>query len=90
MQFGHVPAIQVLATTHGVREVNSPIIALVDIRQSGSDAAFRHHGMSLAQKGLRNYSNFHASGRDFRGGPQACTTRSNCQDIVLVREIFGH
>ena len=90
MQFGHPPAVQVLAAAHGVCKVNSPTITLVDIRESGCDTAFRHHGVSLAKQRLRDHGDFGAACRGFRSSPQAGTARSNHQHVVLMREIFAH
>jgi hypothetical protein len=90
MQFGHPPAVQVLAATHGVCKVDSPAIPLVDIRESGCYATLRHDRVSLAKQRLRDQRNFGATSGGFRSSPQACTARSNHQHIALMREIFTH
>src|SRR5271166_5602664 len=92
VQFGHPPAVQVLAAAHGVCKVNSPTIAFVDIRESGRDTSLRHYGMSFAQQRLRDHSDFGATSGGFRGSPQARTARSitstsySCVKYSLTKE----
>jgi hypothetical protein len=90
MQLGHAPAVQVLPAPHGVGEMNAPIITIIDICQCSGDATFGHHGMSLAKQRFGNYRDFHTRSGGFCGRPQARSTRSNYQDVMFVREIFGH
>ncbi len=44
--------VDVMTTSHRVREVHFPIIALVDIGESRRDSALGHDGMRLAQETL--------------------------------------
>src|SRR5215469_4399295 len=50
VQFGHTPVVQILSTTHGIGEVNFPVVALVDIGERRSDSALRHYGVGFAQQ----------------------------------------
>jgi hypothetical protein len=50
VQLGHAPTVQVLASTHRVREVDAPVISVVDVRKRGCDSAFRHYGMRFAKQ----------------------------------------
>src|ERR1700757_67284 len=86
----HSPIVQVLAATHGVSEMNAPGIAVIHVGQGGSNAAFRHNSVSLAEKGFRDDGNFDASCSGFGSGAQTCATRSDHKDVVLVGYVFGH
>ena len=50
VQLGHAPVVDILASAHGVGEVNLPVIALVHIRERGRDAAFGHDGVRFSEK----------------------------------------
>src|SRR6516225_7955046 len=50
MQFGHPLTVQILTATHGVGEMDTPGITIVDVGKSGGDAALRHDRMSLAEQ----------------------------------------
>ena len=52
VQLGHAPVVQVLAAAHRVGEVHAPVVAIVDVGQRRSDAAFGHHGVGLAEQRL--------------------------------------
>src|SRR5260370_37559913 len=52
VQLGHPPVVHVLAAAHRVGEMNSPIIAIVDVAHRRRDSALGHHGVSLAEERL--------------------------------------
>jgi hypothetical protein len=90
MQFCHSPITQVLASAHRVGKVNAPVIAIVHISHRRGYATLGHDGMSLAEKGFRNHSDPYSGCRGFDCGAQSGTSRSNDDDVVLVRDVFGH
>src|SRR4029079_9728708 len=47
--FSHPRMIQVLAAAHRIREVDAPIVAIIDITHGGRNSAFGHHGVRLAE-----------------------------------------
>src|SRR5215470_16518957 len=50
VQLGHAPVIEILAAAHGVREMDAPVVTIVDVRECGSDAAFGHDGVGFAKE----------------------------------------
>jgi hypothetical protein len=50
VQLRHSPVIQILAATHGIGEVNLPVVAIVDVAERGGDPALRHHGVGFAEQ----------------------------------------
>ena len=87
MQFGHAPVVDVLATPHRVGEMDLPVVAVVDIRQRGGDAAFRHHRVCLAQEGFADEADRDAAGGCFDRRPQSRAARTDNEHVVLVRLI---
>jgi hypothetical protein len=67
VQFRHPPIVNVLTSAHGVREVNSPIVPVIDIREGGGHAAFSHHGVRLAEERFANQANPNAKSGRFDG-----------------------
>ena len=50
MQLGHAPVVEVLSASHRVGEMNSPVVAIIDIGECGRHAPFRHYGMRFAEE----------------------------------------
>ena len=50
VQFGHPPVVDVLPAAHRVGEMDLPAVAVVDVGERRRDAAFRHHGVRLAEE----------------------------------------
>jgi hypothetical protein len=48
VQLGHAPVVHVLASAHGVGEVHSPAVAIVNVGQRRRCATLGHHGVRLA------------------------------------------
>ena len=61
-----------------------PAVAVVDVRKSGGDAAFGHHGVRLAEKRLAHQTDPHTRRRRLDRGAQAGAARSDDEHIVLV------
>jgi hypothetical protein len=47
---GHSPVVHVLATSHCVREVDFPVVTIVDVRERCSNATLCHHRVSFAEE----------------------------------------
>jgi hypothetical protein len=90
MQFGHPPVIQILAAAHGIGKVNAPAIPVVDISHRRSYAPLGHYRMRFAQKGFRNNRHLYTGGRSLDRGAKAGTSRSNDQNVVIVRDVLAH
>ena len=52
VQLGHPPVVQHLAAAHGVAEVHAPVVLFPHVAHGGSDAAFGHDGVGLAEQAL--------------------------------------
>ena len=50
MQFRHPPIIDVLPAAHGIGEMHSPVVAIVDVGERGCDPALGHDGVRFAEK----------------------------------------
>jgi hypothetical protein len=90
MEFCHSPVAQILAATHRVGKVNSPVIPVIYISHRGGDATLGHDRVCLAQEGLRNESHLYAGGRSLNRSAQASAPRANDKNIVFVGDVFGH
>jgi len=69
VQFGHAPIVNVLTSAHSVREVDFPIVPVIDIRKGSGHTAFSHYGVRLAEKRFANQANPNAK----RGRFDGCT-----------------
>ena len=49
MQFGHTPLIEKLSTTHGVSEVDFPIVSGIHVAKRRRNSPLSHNGMGFAQ-----------------------------------------
>ena len=70
MMFGHAPIVDVLATAHGIRKMHAPIIAIVDIREGGGNAAFGHDRVGLAEQRLAHDGHLRTGGGGLDRGAQ--------------------
>ena len=50
MVFNHDWVVQVLATAHGVCEVNFPVVAVINVAHGCGHAALGHHGVGLTKE----------------------------------------
>jgi hypothetical protein len=50
MQLGHPPIVEVLSSSHRVGEMNSPVVAIIDVGECGCHAPFRHYGMRFTEE----------------------------------------
>ena len=68
MKFGHSPIVEILASPHGVGEMDFPVVPLVNIGESCSDAALGHDRMGFAQKRFTDDADRDPGCRGFNGG----------------------
>ena len=88
-QFSHSPVVEILAAAHGIGKVYFPVVAVINISQRRSHAAFRHDRVRFSQQGPAHHTDGHASGRSFNRRAQAGATRADDKHIVIVCfEIF--
>ena len=87
MQLRHAPVVEHLAATHGVAEVDLPVVLFVDVAHRSSDAAFGHDGVGLAEEGLAHECDLEATLLGFNGSPEASATGADDDDVVTV--VFG-
>ena len=90
VQLRHAPVVDVLAAAHRVREMDLPVVAIVDVGERGGDAAFGHHRVRLAEQRLAHEPDGHAASRGFDCRSQPRSTCADDEDIVLVCLILRH
>jgi hypothetical protein len=90
MEFCHSPVAKILAATHRVGKVNSPVIPVIYISHRGGYAALGHDRVCLAQEGFRNESHLYSGRRSLNRSAQASAPRTNNKNIVFVGDVFGH
>ena len=82
VQLRHAPVVEVLAAAHGIGEMHAPVVAIVDVRQRGGNAALGHHGVRFAQQRFADHAHFGAGSRGFDRGAQTRPARADHQDVV--------
>ena len=90
VQLGHAPVVDVLSAAHGVGEVDLPAVAVVDVGQRRGDAAFRHHGVRLAEERLADESDRCAGAGRCDRGAEAGAAGADDQDVVLEGLVVSH
>ena len=79
----HAPVVDVLPAAHGVGKMHPPVVAVVVVAHGRRHAAFRHHGVSLAEERFADQTDRDAGvGCGLDRGAQAGTTRPDDQDVV--------
>jgi hypothetical protein len=90
VQLSHAPVVQVLAAAHGVGKVNAPAVAIIHVGHGRGYAAFCHYGVSFAEQRLRNQCDLYAGCRGLHGSAQPCAPGADNQNVMFVRDVFGH
>ena len=54
VQLGHAPIVDVLTASHGIGEVDFPIVSIVHIREGGRNATFCHDRVRFAKERFAN------------------------------------
>ena len=78
----HPPVVDVLTAAHGVGKMHAPVVAVVVVAHGGGHAAFRHHGVSLAEERFADQADRNPGIRGLDRGTQSGTTRPDDQDVV--------
>ena len=50
VELGHAPVVEILASAHGVGEVDAPVIAIVHVAHRGGHAPFGHDGVGFPEQ----------------------------------------
>ena len=88
MVFNHDWVVQVLATAHGVCEVNFPVVAVINVAHGCGHAALGHHGVGLTKEGLANHANLDARSRCL---DRCAETGAACADdkhVMFVHDVL--
>jgi hypothetical protein len=85
VELGHAPVVQHLAATHGVSEVDLPVVLRPHVAEGRRDAALGHHGVGLAEERLADQRGARSLGRGLDGGADPGAPRPHDDDVVLVR-----
>ena len=90
VELGHARVIQILASAHGVGEVDAPVVAIVDVAHGGGDPALGHDGVRLPEQRLADQRHRNAGASRFDGGAQPCPAGTDHEHVVLVRLVLRH
>jgi hypothetical protein len=90
MKLCHTIVVHVLAASHGVGEMNFPVVRIINGAERGGDTAFGHYGVSFTKKGFTYESDFDAGCRCFYCRSKSGSAGTNDQNIVFEFLIFGH
>jgi hypothetical protein len=90
MQLCHSPITEILASTHRVGKVNAPVIAIIHISHRRGYATFGHDSVRFAKEGFRNDGDLYSGRRGLDRSAQPGPSSSNDENVVLVRDVFGH
>jgi hypothetical protein len=71
VKLSHAPVVQILTASHGVGEMDPPVIAVIDVGERGCDTAFGHHSVRLAEQRFADDSDLDAGRSSFDCGPKA-------------------
>ncbi len=90
VEFGHPPVVDVLASAHGVREMDFPVVALIDVGEGGRDTALGHDRVRFPEQGLAHEADRDPLRPRFDGRAEARAPRADDQDVVFDRGVFSH
>src|SRR5687768_1620783 len=82
VDLSHAPVVDVLAAAHRVGEMHPPTVAVVVICHGRGHAAFRHHGVRLAEQRLADQTDADAAIGGFDGGAQSGAAGPDYEDVV--------
>ncbi len=77
VQLGHAGVVEILAAAHGVGEMDTPVVTVVDVTHGGRDTAFRHHGVRLAEQRFGDHADGNSCRGRLNGRAQARATRAD-------------
>ena len=86
----HAPIVQHLSPTHGIAEVDLPVILGIDIAQGRGDAALGHDRVRLSQERLAHDGHARALLVRLDRRTQTGAARADHDDVVLVRLVLRH
>src|SRR5262249_293359 len=88
--FSHAPLIDVLTAAHGMREMQLPIVAFIDMGQGRCNSALRHYRVRFAQKRFADQSNPNACSRSFNRSPQSCAAGADHENVIFKSFVLRH
>ena len=50
VKLSHAPIVEQFSAAHGVSEMRTPIVGLIDVGHCGGEAAFGHYGVGLSEQ----------------------------------------
>jgi hypothetical protein len=90
MQLRHAPVIEEFSAAHGVAEMRSPVIFLVDIH-GRRDSTFGHYGMRFAEQRFADHADACTLRQRLDRRAQSCAAGADNQHIMFVRFVRrGH
>ena len=84
VQLGHAIVVEELAPTHGVAEVDLPVVLGGHVAHGCGYAALGHHRVGLAQERLGDDADLQAALLGLDCGPQSGATGTDDQYVVVV------
>src|SRR5438045_3551825 len=90
VKLGHSPIIEILSAAHRVGEMDSPVVAIVDVSERGSDAALGHYRMGFAEQRFADETDPSAGVCCFDCCSESRAARTDDENVVRQRLVFGH
>ena len=90
VELGHPPVVEELSSTHGVAEVDLPVVLRPDVAQRGGDAALGHHRVRLAEERLADQCGVGSLRRGLDGRPEPGSAGADDDHVVLVGLVLRH
>jgi hypothetical protein len=90
VQLRHAAVVHILAAAHRIREVDPPVVAVVDVAERRRQAALGHHRVGLAEQRFAHQPHRNSRVASLDGGAQTGSSGAHNQDIVLELLVLGH
>ena len=90
VQLRHTPVVDVLAAAHSVREMDLPVIAVVDVSHCCGHPAFSHDSMGLAEQRFAYKPDADAGRRCLYRRSQPGAAGADNKNVVFKCWIIGH
>src|SRR5687767_361047 len=90
VELGHPPVVDVLPAAHCVGEMYSPIVAIIDVRESSRHSALGHHRVRFAEQRLAYKPDANARGGRLNRRAQSGTSGTDDDHVVFVCLVICH
>jgi hypothetical protein len=84
VELRHAPVVEHFAPTHGVSEVNFPVVFFIDVPHGSGNATFGHNSVCFAKQRLADQRNAKTSFFGFDGSAHPSATRTDNDDVIVV------